>query len=183
MAQYIHDNTDDEKSHAAFLKAYLESKGAEAVDLSPFATIPGSTATGSTGKTRLTNLTKLTVDTSFWSQYRSITNPDFDPGAKFVPAVPSLNVAHIQPSQERTLTPPAVPSAVTLPAASPPTSRQSPSPRGPTLHLSGQAVPASIQRSRRRSPTWKFYGSCLASVQARLCTFKPGRIRQAMPFR
>src|SRR3984885_2893633 len=92
MAQYIHDNTDDEKSHAAFLKAYLESKGAEAVDLSPFATIPGSTATGSTGKTRLTNLMKLTVDTSFWSRYRSITNPDFDPGAPFVQAVTSLNV-------------------------------------------------------------------------------------------
>jgi hypothetical protein len=92
MAQYIHDNTDDEISHAAFLKAYLESKGAEAVDLSPFATIPGSTATGSTGKTRLTNLTKLTIDTSFWSRYRSITNPDFDSGAKFVQAVPSLNV-------------------------------------------------------------------------------------------
>jgi hypothetical protein len=92
MAQYIHDNTDDEKSHAAFLKAYLESKGAEAVDLSPFATIPGSTAAGSTGKTRLTNLMKLTVDTSFWSRYRSITNPEFDPGAKFVQAVPSLNV-------------------------------------------------------------------------------------------
>jgi hypothetical protein len=92
MAQYIHDNTDDEISHAAFLKAYLESKGAEAVDLSPFATIPGSTATGSTGKTRLTNLMKLTVDTSFWSRYRSITNPDFDPDAPFVQAVPSLNV-------------------------------------------------------------------------------------------
>jgi hypothetical protein len=35
---------------------------------------------------------KLTVDTSFWSRYRSITNPDFDPGAPFVQAVPSLNV-------------------------------------------------------------------------------------------
>src|SRR5579862_3181381 len=92
MPQYIHDNTDDEISHAAFLKAYLESKGAEAVDLSPFATIPGSTATGSTGKPRLTNLMKLTVDTSFWSVYRSITNPDFDPGSPFVQAVPSLNV-------------------------------------------------------------------------------------------
>jgi hypothetical protein len=92
MPQYIHDNTDDEISHAAFLKAYLESKGADAVDLSPFATIPGSTATGSTGKLRLTNLTKLTVDTSFWSRYRSITNPDFDKGAPFVQAVPSLNV-------------------------------------------------------------------------------------------
>jgi hypothetical protein len=92
MAQYIHDNTDDEISHAAFLKAYLESKGAEAVDLSHFATIPGSTATGSTGKHRLTNLMQLTVDTSFWSVYRSITNPDFDPGAPFAQAVPSLNV-------------------------------------------------------------------------------------------
>jgi hypothetical protein len=92
MSQYIHDNTDDEISHAAFLKAYLESKGSDAVDLSPFATIPGSTATGSSGKTRLTNLMKLTVDTSFWSRYRSITNPDFDPGSPFVQAVPSLNV-------------------------------------------------------------------------------------------
>ena len=92
MAQYIHDNTDDEISHAAFLKAYLESKGAAAVDLNPFATIPGSTATGSSGKKRLTNLKKLTIDTSFWSRYRSITNPDFDPDAKFVQAVPTLNV-------------------------------------------------------------------------------------------
>jgi hypothetical protein len=90
MPQYIHDNTDDEISHAAFLKAYLESKGEEAVDLSPFATIPGSTATGSTGKLRLTNLMKLTVDTSFWSIYRSVTNPDFDPGVSFAQAVPSL---------------------------------------------------------------------------------------------
>src|SRR5271169_1781282 len=46
MAQYIHDNTDDEISHAAFLKAYLESKGAEAVDLSPFANLPSSQADG-----------------------------------------------------------------------------------------------------------------------------------------
>jgi hypothetical protein len=27
MSQYVHDNTDDELSHAAFLNAYLESKG------------------------------------------------------------------------------------------------------------------------------------------------------------
>ena len=93
MSEYIHDNTDDEISHAAFLKAYLESKGAEAVDLSQFATLPSSQATGA-NKTagRLTNLTQLTIDTSFWSRYRSITNPDFDPGAPFAQAVPSLNV-------------------------------------------------------------------------------------------
>ncbi len=93
MAQYIHDNTDDEFSHAAFLKAYLESRGAEAVDLSHFANLPSSQADGA-NKTagRLTNLTQLTIDTSFWSRYRSITNPDFDPGAPFVQAVPSLNI-------------------------------------------------------------------------------------------
>lgn len=92
MAQYIHDNTDDEISHAAFLKAYLESKGADAVDLSHFANLPSSRATGARQIGRLTNLTRLTVDTSFWSRYRSITNPDFDPRSPFVQAVPSLNM-------------------------------------------------------------------------------------------
>ena len=95
MAQYIHDNTDDELSHAAFLKAYLESKGAEAANLDQFRTLKGSTADGvnpaNIGR-RLTNLTQLTVDTSFWTRYRSITNPDFDPGSPFLQAVPSLNV-------------------------------------------------------------------------------------------
>ncbi len=83
MPRYIHDNTDDEISHHQFLNNFLESKGAKPVDLSCFATIPGSTATGSTGKPRLTNLMQLTIDTSFWSRYRSITNPDFDSGAPF----------------------------------------------------------------------------------------------------
>ena len=91
MAQYIHDNTDDEISHARFLGNYLESKGVGAPDLSQFATLPSSKATGAKQIGRLTNLTQLTVDTSFWSRYRSITNPDFDPGAPFALAVPSLN--------------------------------------------------------------------------------------------
>ncbi len=51
MAQYIHDNTDDEFTHQNFLNAYLASKGAEPVNLEPFRTLPGSTATGSSGKT------------------------------------------------------------------------------------------------------------------------------------
>src|SRR5438874_6552207 len=37
----------------------------------------------------LTNLTQLSVDTSWWTRYRSTTNPDF--GATFPDAVPSLN--------------------------------------------------------------------------------------------
>ncbi len=92
MAQYIHDNTDDEISHARFLSNYLESKGVESVDLSKFKQLPSSTADGARQVGRLTNLTQLTVDTSFWSRYRSITNPDFDPSANFVQAVPSLNI-------------------------------------------------------------------------------------------
>jgi hypothetical protein len=93
MAQYIHDNTDDEISHHRFLNNYLVSKGAKPIDLSKqFATLPSSKADGARQIGRLTNLTQLTIDTSFWSRYRSITNPDFDPNAPFVQAVPSLNV-------------------------------------------------------------------------------------------
>src|ERR1700723_2703814 len=92
MAQHIHDNSDDENSHFSFLGKYLESKGAEPADLSQFKTLPSSKADGARQVGRLTNLTQLTVDTSYWSRYRSITNPDFDPNAPFVQAVPSLNV-------------------------------------------------------------------------------------------
>jgi len=83
--QYIASNTLDEISHAMFLNAYLASRGAEPVDLSPFATLPGSTATGSTGKLRLTNLMQLNVDTSWFVRYRSATNPDL--GATFPQAL------------------------------------------------------------------------------------------------
>ena len=91
MPQYIHDNTDDEISHARFLGNFLESIGESAPNLEEFKQLPSSTADGARQVGRLTNLTQLTVDTSFWSRYRSITNPDFDPGAPFAQAVPSLN--------------------------------------------------------------------------------------------
>src|SRR5215813_11437894 len=61
--QYIHDNTDDEITHASFLNAYLTSRGAAPVSLEQFRTLPGSKATGSSGKARLTNLMQLTLDT------------------------------------------------------------------------------------------------------------------------
>src|ERR1700751_2621017 len=89
--QYIHDNTDDQISHQNFLNAYLASKGAQTADLEPFRTLPGSTATGSSGKLRLTNLMQLTLDTSWWTRYRSSTNnPDVNPTA-FEQAVPDLH--------------------------------------------------------------------------------------------
>jgi hypothetical protein len=93
MAQYVHDNTDDEFTHQNFLNAYLKSKGADPVDLEPFRTLQGSTATGSSGKLRLTNLMELTLDTSWWTRYRSSTNnPDLDPTFKFPQAIPTLAV-------------------------------------------------------------------------------------------
>ena len=91
MDQYIHDNTEDEHTHFAFLNAYLESKGAEPVHLNQFRTLPGSTATGSSGKLRLTNLMQLTLDTSWWTRYRArVHNPDLEPNFKFPQAVPDL---------------------------------------------------------------------------------------------
>jgi hypothetical protein len=96
MPQYIHDNTDDEISHAAFIRAYLASKGASTAELDllfgpMFRTLKGSTATGvdttKIGK-RLTNLTQLNVDTSFWTRYRSDAhNPDLPDGFVFPQAV------------------------------------------------------------------------------------------------
>ena len=91
MDQYIHDNTEDERTHFTFLNAYLVSKGAQPVHLERFRTLPGSTATGSSGKLRLTNLMQLTLDTSWWTRYRSRNNnPDLDPNFVFPQAVPDL---------------------------------------------------------------------------------------------
>jgi hypothetical protein len=88
--QYIADNTDDEMSHAAFLNAYLASKGEQQVDLRQFANLPPSQVSFVPQNGRLTNLKQLTVDTSWWTRYRSTTNPDF--GATFPNAVPSLDI-------------------------------------------------------------------------------------------
>src|SRR5947208_5182501 len=87
--QYIADNTDDEISHAAFLNAYLKSKGEQQVDLSEFKNLAPSQVSFVPQTGRLTNLKQLTVDTSWWTRYRSIRNPDF--GATFANAVPSLH--------------------------------------------------------------------------------------------
>jgi hypothetical protein len=113
MPQYITDNTDDELSHAAFLNAYLKSKGAEQVNLDRFRTLPSSKATGAQQIRRLTNLQKLNVDLSWYTLYRSNENPDL--GATFKgpfnitnePAIP-LNDTDTPPGQSQPV-PPATP--------------------------------------------------------------------------
>src|ERR1700724_3096347 len=110
MAQYNADNTDDELSHAAFLNAYLISKGEEPVDLDAFRTLPSSQASGAKNIGRLTNLLKLNVDLSWYTRYRSAKNPDF--GAKLTgpftiknqPAIP-LNDADTPPNQPQPVPP------------------------------------------------------------------------------
>jgi len=89
MPQYISDNTDDEKSHAAFLNAYLVFKGEQPVNLDAFRTLPSSRATGAKQVGRLTNLMNLNVDTSWYTRYRSTQNPDL--GGTFPQAVNIMN--------------------------------------------------------------------------------------------
>ena len=91
MSQYIHDNTEDELTHEVWINNFLKAHGEAPANLDRFRTLPSSKATGANQIGRLTNLMQLTVDTSWWTRYRSRTqNPDF--GDKFAPAVPTLAV-------------------------------------------------------------------------------------------
>jgi ferritin-like protein len=114
MPQYIADNTDDERSHAAFLNAYLRSKGATPVNLDEFRKLPSSKATGARQIGRLTNLQSLNVDTSWYVRYRSAKNPDL--GARFPQAVKITHQPAIPLNDSDT--PP------NLPAPVPPANRQ-----------------------------------------------------------
>src|ERR1700692_4160355 len=108
MPQYITDNTDDELSHAAFLKAFLKSRGVVPVDLEPFRKLPSSKATGARQIKRITNLMSLNVDLSWYTRYRSGKNPDLGEAFKgpFVianqPAIP-LNDTDPPPSTSPTV--------------------------------------------------------------------------------
>jgi ferritin-like protein len=107
MDQYIHDNTDDEITHATFLNAYLDAHGAQTVNLDEFRTLPSSKATGAQQIGRLTNLMQLTVNTSFYTRYRSDSkNPDF--GDTFPQAIPGLAAGQFPaiPRSDDDLSPP-----------------------------------------------------------------------------
>jgi hypothetical protein len=67
LIRYVCDDRDDERSHAALINSFR---------VLPSVDVPGAEDRG-----RLTNLTRLTVDTSWYTRYRSADNPDF--GATF----------------------------------------------------------------------------------------------------
>src|ERR1700682_2785933 len=108
MPQYITDNTDDELSHAAFLKAFLMSRGEVPIDLTQFKNLPSSQATGARQVKRITNLMNLSVDLSWYTRYRSGDTPDL--GTAFTgpfviknqPAIP-LNDTDTPPSTNPTV--------------------------------------------------------------------------------
>jgi hypothetical protein len=111
MPQYVSDNTDDEMSHAAFLNAYLMSKGETPLDLDAFRTLPSSQATGAKQMGRLTNLMNLDVDTSWYTRYRSTQNPDLGGGPfpqaveiRNQPAIP-IDDADTPPNQQQPVPP------------------------------------------------------------------------------
>src|SRR5262249_58920888 len=73
------------------LRAALPAHGMARATRARFRTAPSSTATGAQQIGRLTNLTQLSVDTSWWTRYRSDSrNPDF--GDSLPQAVPDLAV-------------------------------------------------------------------------------------------
>jgi hypothetical protein len=159
MAQYIHDNTEDEISHFQFINAFLTSIRADPVNLDSFRTLPSSSkASGARQIGRLTNLMQLTVDTSWWTRYRAPNNnPDLDSNFTFPQAIPALSKGQFPtiPRSDSDLTPRT-------------TFRRSPIPPASTSLLSSRAAPASTLRS---------CGSCLASGPPRRHTSKPGRTR------
>ena len=69
-AQYITSNTLDEIGHSTYLNAYLESEGADPVDLDRFRTLRGSWSTIAQKTGRLTNLKHLDIDTTWYVRYR-----------------------------------------------------------------------------------------------------------------
>jgi ferritin-like protein len=97
MPTYVNQNTRDEFSHQAFINGYLMSKGKHPVSLEEFRLPLGSQATGADKSAkRLTNLMNLTVDTSWYTRYRSQGNPDF--GDMFPQIVNLTNVPTIPDS-------------------------------------------------------------------------------------
>ena len=76
IVTYICDDRDNEQSHANFINAYLVSIGQQPVNLDGFRTLPSSSAQGAQQKGRLTDLMALNVDTSWYTRYRTNSNPD-----------------------------------------------------------------------------------------------------------
>jgi hypothetical protein len=133
MDQYIHDNADDEQSHADFINAYLEAHGADPINLDSFRTLPSSQATGAQQIGRLTAATRRTP-TSATACHRPF------------PTWPSVST---QPFPAATTT-----------SARPTTCKRSRTRPPSTSASSSKAEPACMPRSPNESPTPRHCASC-----------------------
>ena len=157
-------------SHAAFLNAYLKSKGADPVDLSPFRTLPGSTATGAQ-KNQAPDQSDA-ADRRHRRLVGPVTaaarkNPDF--GDQFAPAIPALSQGKFAaiPRSDADLTPSAHIQAIANTAGF----------HMPTIEQGGTSLyPALAQRV---TSVEVLRTSCSASGPPKPCISRPGTIRQA----
>ena len=77
LVRYNVDIRRDEHSHARYINAVLKDMGEEPTNLDAFRTLHMPQVAGADQKGHLTNLTQLTVDTSWYTKYRTTSNPDF----------------------------------------------------------------------------------------------------------
>src|SRR5208282_5955006 len=96
LPDYVTGDFNDENSHASFINAFLVAAGQVPVNLDAFRTLPSANVEGAQNIGRLTNLTNLSVDTSYYTRYRSMGNPDF--GDTFPQIVNITNQAAIPTS-------------------------------------------------------------------------------------
>jgi hypothetical protein len=138
-SQYITSNTIDEISHANFLNGYLESKGADPVNLDEFRILLGSTATGAQ--------TSGVLQTSC----TSTSTPAGISGIAALP-IPTLALLFRRQSQSEKELPSPGPMPTSRTRI---TSRRLPIRPPSTSGSSNKADRASTQRLARRSAVWK----------------------------
>ena len=168
MDQYIHDNTDDEQSHANFINAYLEAHGADPINLDPFRTLPSSQATGAQQIGRLTNLMQLTRRHQLLD---AIPQRLAEPRPRRHPAA-----GHPRPGRRP------------APGDSPQRRRPHPA-RPPAGDRQHRRLPLRLHRTGRHEPlrrarpaghaTQRCCASCSASAAPRSCTSRPGKTKPA----
>jgi hypothetical protein len=176
MAQYIHDNTEDELTHEVFINAYMESKGADTVNLDQFRTLPSSKATGAQQIGRLTN-----GCSSPWTRAggrgtaAGNKNPDF--GDTFDQAAPSLNKGQHPaiPRDDDDLTPKDHIQAIANTAGF----------HFGTIEQGGTSLYPQLAQRVTHSEVLRIVLSigpteAIVSVQLRQCTFRLGAIKRAM---
>jgi hypothetical protein len=141
-------------------------RGQTPVDLDQFRTLPSSMATGAQQIGRLTNLMQLSVDTSWYTRYRSATNPDF--GATFAQAIPALANGQFQaiPKTDADMASADRAQALANTAAF----------HFGFIEQGGSSLYATLAQKAR---TRKFCASCSVSAETRLRTSSNGSTSQA----